>query len=59
MVAASGSGAALIPEHCLVTGRIAPVDPAAPDIRFNLVLPTVWNNKVLMMGGGGFPGMPR
>ncbi|AOF86365.1 tannase and feruloyl esterase family protein [Hydrogenophaga sp. RAC07] len=56
VVAASGSGAALIPEHCLVTGRIAPVDPAAPDIRFNLVLPTVWNNKVLMMGGGGFNG---
>jgi hypothetical protein len=56
VVAASGSGAAAIPEHCLVSARIAPVDPAAPDIRFNLALPVVWNSKALMFGGGGFNG---
>lgn len=56
VVAASGSGASAVPEHCLVSARIAPVDPAAPDIRFNLALPAVWNNKVLMFGGGGFNG---
>jgi len=56
VVAASGSGAAALPEHCLVAGSISPVDPAAPDIRFNLALPTAWNSKVVMFGGGGFNG---
>ena len=56
VVAASGSGAAAIPEHCLVSGRIAPVDSEAPDILFRVALPTDWNSKVLMFGGGGFNG---
>lgn len=56
VVAAAGTGAALVPEHCLVTGRIAPVDPSAPDIVFRLALPTDWNSKILMFGGGGFNG---
>ncbi|WP_372658010.1 tannase/feruloyl esterase family alpha/beta hydrolase [Hydrogenophaga sp.] len=56
LVATSGSGAATIPEHCLVVGRIAPVDATAPEIRFNVALPTAWNNKALMFGGGGFNG---
>jgi feruloyl esterase len=56
VVAASGTGAASRPEHCLVSGEIAPVDPAAPSIRFNLALPTVWNTKMLMLGGGGLDG---
>lgn len=56
VVAASGTGAAAVPEHCLVSGSIAPVDPDAPEIRFNVALPTVWNAKVLMFGGGGFNG---
>ncbi|UUX95240.1 tannase/feruloyl esterase family alpha/beta hydrolase [Aquabacterium sp. J223] len=55
-VAPSGSGAAARPEHCLVSGEIAPVDPTAPSIRFNLALPTVWNQKALMLGGGGLDG---
>lgn len=56
VVEASGSGAAAVPEHCLVSGRIAPVDPQAPDIQFKVALPTEWNSKVLMFGGGGFNG---
>ncbi|MFT0139868.1 tannase/feruloyl esterase family alpha/beta hydrolase [Alcanivoracaceae bacterium MT1] len=56
VVEASGSGAAAVPEHCLVAGRIAPVDPQAPDIQFKVALPTEWNSKVLMFGGGGFNG---
>ncbi|MCE7524131.1 tannase/feruloyl esterase family alpha/beta hydrolase [Alloalcanivorax xenomutans] len=56
VVEASGAGAAAVPEHCLVSGRIAPVDPQAPDIQFKVALPTEWNSKVLMFGGGGFNG---
>lgn len=56
VVEASGSGAAAVPEHCLVSGRIAPVDLQAPDIQFKVALPTEWNSKVLMFGGGGFNG---
>ena len=55
-VEATGSGATLIPAHCLVVGRIAPVDTAAPEIRFNVALPATWNNKTMMFGGGGFNG---
>jgi carboxylesterase type B len=56
VVAASGSGATAVPEHCLVNGQIAPVDPAAQAIQFRLALPTVWNGKAMMFGGGGFDG---
>lgn len=55
-VAASGSGAAAVPEYCEVAGKIAPVDAAAPNILFQLALPTRWNQKVVMFGGGGFNG---
>ncbi|MEO8153821.1 MAG: tannase/feruloyl esterase family alpha/beta hydrolase [Rhizobacter sp.] len=55
-VAASGVGAAAFPEHCLVSGSISPVDPAAPKIMFRVALPTSWNSKVVMLGGGGFNG---
>lgn len=55
-VAAAGSGATAVPEHCLVTAAIAPVDPTAPKIMFKLALPAAWNNKALMLGGGGFDG---
>ncbi|WP_395702461.1 tannase/feruloyl esterase family alpha/beta hydrolase [Aquabacterium sp.] len=55
-VDAAGSGAKLVPEHCLVTATIAPVDPAAQPITFRLALPTVWNRKAVMFGGGGFDG---
>lgn len=64
-VPASGEGVAAVSEHCLVTGEIAPVDPAAPSIRFQLALPTQWNQKLptqwnqklLMLGGGGLDGL--
>lgn len=56
VVAASGTGARVIPEHCLVTGSIAAVDTTAEAITFRLALPTQWNNKVVMFGGGGFDG---
>lgn len=56
VVAAAGGGSAARPEHCLVAGEIAPVDPAAPAIKFHLALPTSWNTKVLMLGGGGLDG---
>ena len=56
VVAASGTGPTALPEHCLVTGSIAPVDATAPNIVFRVALPTAWNSKVVMYGGGGFDG---
>ncbi|MCA7969224.1 tannase/feruloyl esterase family alpha/beta hydrolase [Burkholderia sp. AU39826] len=43
-------------EYCQVNGAIAPVDPVAPSIRFQVNLPTNWNRKALHYGGGGFDG---
>lgn len=45
------------PEHCHVEGTIAPVDPTAPEIVFELNLPAIWNGSALMLGGGGFDGV--
>jgi feruloyl esterase len=53
---ASGSGAQATGEYCLVSGAINPVDPAAPQIKFHIAMPTVWNNKIMMFGGGGYDG---
>lgn len=55
-VAASGTGAAALPEYCAISGKISPVDRSAPDIQFQAALPTQWNRKVVMFGGGGFDG---
>lgn len=57
IVTAFGSGATSRPEHCLLSGEIAPVDPSAPSIRFRIAMPTAWNTKVLMLGGGGLDGI--
>ena len=46
-----------IPEYCRVTGRIAPVDPAAPPINFHVNLPTSWNRKLAQLGGSGQNGV--
>ena len=46
-----------MPEYCRVTGRIAPVDPAAPPINFHVNLPTSWNRKLAQMGGSGNNGV--
>ena len=44
--------------YCKVLGDIAPVNPKAPAIKFQLNLPAQWNNKSLMIGGGGYNGVP-
>lgn len=56
VVPAAGSNASATPEHCRLTGAIAPVDPLAPRITFRVVLPVAWNGKAMMFGGGGFNG---
>jgi pimeloyl-ACP methyl ester carboxylesterase len=43
-------------EYCKVLGVIAPVDPNAPGIEFEVNLPSRWNMKALQMGGGGYDG---
>ncbi len=45
-----------MPQHCKLLGSIAPRDPAAQAIHFQLNLPTQWNGKALQYGGGGFNG---
>jgi hypothetical protein len=45
------------PEYCKVLGAIAPVDPKAPLIRFEVNLPTEWNGSSVQFGGGGFNGV--
>ncbi len=43
-------------EYCKVQGSIAPLSAGADPIRFQLNLPTTWNGKAVMVGGGGFNG---
>jgi hypothetical protein len=43
--------------YCKVLGEIAPRDPAAPPIRFEINLPESWNRKAVQYGGGGFNGV--
>ena len=45
------------PAHCRVLGRIAPIDPKAPPIRFQVNLPLQWNGRSVQYGGGGFNGV--
>jgi pimeloyl-ACP methyl ester carboxylesterase len=45
-----------LPAHCRVLGSIAPVDPAAHAIQFQVNLPLAWNGKALQYGGGGYNG---
>jgi Tannase and feruloyl esterase len=44
------AGADGVPEHCRVSGLIA------PQIRFEVNLPSVWNRRFYMFGNGGFAG---
>jgi len=46
-----------IPEYCKVLGAIAPVDPSATTINFQINLPTAWNRKTIQLGGSGFNGV--
>ena len=41
-----------VPEHCRVLGMIR------PEIRFIVNLPIRWNERFLMLGGGGWVGFP-
>jgi hypothetical protein len=43
-------------EYCEITGAIRPVAQNAPDIQFQLNLPTSWNRKAVQFGGTGFGG---
>ena len=43
-------------EFCKVLGAIHPVSYNAPDINFEVNLPSAWNGKSLQLGGGGFNG---
>jgi feruloyl esterase len=45
-----------LPEYCKVEGSIKPLDPHAPSIKFEIDLPSAWNQKLLMLGGGGYDG---
>jgi feruloyl esterase len=56
VVPAAGTGAAAVGEYCKVLGDIDPVDPNAPKIKFQVNLPTEWNRKAMMFGGGGYNG---
>ena len=55
---AQGTGVVLaIPEYCKVVGAIAPVDPAAPKINFQVNMPADWNGKIMQLGGSGTNGV--
>ncbi|MEU9025427.1 tannase/feruloyl esterase family alpha/beta hydrolase [Actinomadura sp. NPDC048394] len=45
------------PEFCLVRGKVNSVDAKAPDVNFEVNLPTSWNQKSVQFGGGGFNGV--
>ncbi len=57
VVPPAGAGVAALGEYCRILGEIAPVDPKAPNIRFQVNLPAAWNGKALMFGGGGYNGI--
>jgi feruloyl esterase len=52
----TGEAVLELPVHCRVQGAIAPIDPEAPPILFNVNLPADWNGKALQSGGGGLGG---
>lgn len=56
-VAQAGPVVPAMPRHCQVIGEIAPLDPAAPAIRFQVNLPFDWNGRAVQYGGGGFNGV--
>lgn len=57
IVPAAGTGVATVAEYCKVLGDINPVDATAPKIKFQVNLPSNWNGKALMFGGGGYNGV--
>ena len=57
VVPAAGTGVAAVAEYCKVLGDINPLDPKAPKIKFQVNLPSNWNSKAVMFGGGGYNGV--
>jgi hypothetical protein len=43
-------------EFCKVIGLIKPMDQKAPDIEFEVNLPSDWNGRTLQLGGGAYDG---
>ena len=56
VVPATPPGPTAVGEYCKVDGGILPVDVTAPQILFQVNLPTAWNGKALQFGGGGYNG---
>lgn len=54
--ATSVAATAATGEYCRVLFSIHPVDPTAPNVNAQLNLPSAWNGKALMFGGGGYDG---
>jgi feruloyl esterase len=44
-------------EYCKVLGAVAPLDPNAPAVNFEVNLPMQWNGKAVQYGGGGSNGV--
>mgnify|MGYP006283957651 FL=1 len=43
-------------EFCAVRGLVIPATPEAPNMEFQVNLPSDWNGKAVQLGGGGFDG---
>jgi len=56
IVAADAATKSPTPDFCKVIGSIAPIDPAAQLINFQINLPIAWNRKAVQYGGGGYNG---
>ena len=56
VVPAGGTAPKTFGEYCRVSAEINPVDPSAPKIMMQVALPTAWNRKAMMFGGGGYNG---
>jgi len=44
-------------DYCKVLGEVAPMDPNAPPVNFEVNLPAGWNGKAVQYGGGGSNGV--
>ncbi len=56
VVPAGGTAPKTFGEYCRVSAEINPIDPNAPKILMQVALPTNWNRKAMMRGGGGYNG---
>jgi acetyl esterase/lipase len=56
VVAAGGTAPKTYGEYCKVSAEIGPVDPKAPKIKLQIALPSTWNGRAMMLGGGGYDG---